>query len=979
MKKILSVAMAAVMAGGITAAFAPQKVHADNPCIQTIYSTDPAPMVYDDTLYLYTGRDKDNSSNYFMPDWHCYSTTDMQNWTDHGCILSWDSFTWGKEDSAWAAQCIERNGKFYYYVTLNHKNGGGRAIGVAVADSPTGPFKDALGKPLVGPNWDYIDPTVFIDDDGQAWLMFGNPTCYYVKLNEDMTSYSGSIGKFDMNKNTFGPSDKRASSYGEGPWFYKRNGLYYLVYAAFYGSDGGESIGYSTAPSPTGPWTYGGQVMKTHNCFTNHPGVVDYKGKSYFFYHDASLKGGGTFDRSVCVDEFEYGRDGSIPTITPTKTGPQQIEALNPFVRNEAETICYSEGIKTETCSSGGLDIGNIENGDYIKVSGVDFGDGADNFTASVASNTDGGTIELHIDSKTGPVIGKVDVGNTGGWQTWDEVTTDVVADGEHDLYFVFKGGDGYLLNVDWWKFSGPGGSDPDPVDPDPESYIIHNTFERGTESWSGHGGASVSTTSSGAYQGKKCVKVTDRSAAWNGVEKKLGSSLEAGSTYSFSVNAKYDDGDPTSVFHFTLQYTGTDGEVYYDKLDTVTAAKGQWVQLSNQNYTLPAGATDMIIFVETGDGKADFYIDDFVAAQKGTAIDGAVGGTFALGDIDADGRINAFDLALARMGIISGFDSDMAALAADVDRSGKFEINDVVLIQQFILGNIKEFPDNTPEPEPSNFIYDSALQFKAAPDKYLEPCSQAGKIIKESYTGINGNKSLNVYLPYGYDSSKKYNIFYLMHGGGENENTIFSNDVKMHNILDHMIMNGELEPLIVVTPTFNGCPAPDNNMGAGTVWDEMRQSIIPFVEKKYSTYANSTSEADLKASRYHRAYGGFSMGGGSTWNMFINNLDICAYYMPLSGHCWGGLTGLQNAIDKSGFQKNEYFIFAATGSKDLAYNNMLGLINPLKQDTKRFTTTSDFSKGNFYFLVADGRDHWWDHVRHYIYDALPYFFHEGQ
>ena len=133
----------------------------------------------------------------------------MQNWTDHGMILSWDSFTWGKEDTAWAAQCIERNGKFYYYVTLEHKNGGGRAIGVAVADSPTGPFKDALGKPLVGPNWDYIDPTVFIDDDGQAWLMFGNPSCYYVRLNEDMVSYSGSVGKFDMNAQTFGPSGKQ--------------------------------------------------------------------------------------------------------------------------------------------------------------------------------------------------------------------------------------------------------------------------------------------------------------------------------------------------------------------------------------------------------------------------------------------------------------------------------------------------------------------------------------------------------------------------------------------------------------------------------------------------------------------------------------------------------------------------------------------------------------------------------------------------
>ena len=222
------------------------------------------------------------------------------------------------------------------------------------------------------------------------------------------------------------------------------------------------------------------------------------------------------------------------------------------------------------------------------------------------------------------------------------------------------------------------------------------------------------------------------------------------------------------------------------------------------------------------------------------------------------------------------------------------------------------------------------------------------------------------------------------MHGGGENENTIFSNDVKMQNILDHMIMNGELEPTIVVTPTFNGCPAPDNNMGAGTVWDEMRQSIIPFVEGKYSTYAESTSIEDLRASRYHRAYGGFSMGGGSTWNMFNNNLDICAYYMPLSGHCWGGAQAVQNAVDKSGLSQREYFVLAATGDQDLAYNNMVGLIDPLKKDTQRFTYTSDFSEGNFYFLVArsegnNKKTHWWGFVRWYIYDALPYFFHEGQ
>jgi len=517
-------------------------------------------------------------------------------------------------------------------------------------------------------------------------------------------------------------------------------------------------------------------------------------------------------------------------------------------------------------------------------------------------------------------------------------------------------------------------------IEPDENGYYFHSTFEGSSDSWEGRGAASVTTSGRTAYAGKESLLVQDRTDAWNGVNRKLNSAFKAGEEYSFSTDVIYLDGPDSQLFYLTMQYEDTEGTVHYDKVAKGTAVKGEWIQLSNTNFLIPEGASNLNLYVETAEGDSNFYIDEAIGAVAGTKIEGAgEAPVITLGDVDCDGRIDAFDIALARMGLIDGFDSKYSELAADVDKSGKFELNDVVLIQQFVLGKIKEFPDNTPEPEPSNFVYDPAVQFKAAPDKYLEPCSQAGKIIKETYTGINGQKSLNVYLPYGYDSSKKYNIFYLMHGGGENENTVFSNDVKMHNILDHMIMNGELEPLIVVTPTFNGCPAPDNNMGAGTVWDEMRQSIIPFVEKKYSTYAKSTSEADLKASRYHRAYGGFSMGGGSTWNMFINNLDICAYYMPLSGHCWGGLTGLQNAIDKFGFKKNEYFIFAATGNKDLAYNNMLGLINPLKQDTKHFTDTSDFSKGNFYFLVADGRDHWWGHVRHYIYDALPYFFHEGQ
>ena len=166
---------------------------AQNPIVQTYYTADPAPMVHNGTVYVYTSHDEDVTvRNFFtMNDWRCYSSTDMVNWTDHGAVLSYKSFEWSRGD-AWAGQCIYRNGKFYYYLPVNQKNGG-NAIGVAVSDSPTGPFKDALGKPLLT-GYGYIDPSVYIDDDGQAYLYWGNPHLWYVKLNQDMVSYDQNVG-----------------------------------------------------------------------------------------------------------------------------------------------------------------------------------------------------------------------------------------------------------------------------------------------------------------------------------------------------------------------------------------------------------------------------------------------------------------------------------------------------------------------------------------------------------------------------------------------------------------------------------------------------------------------------------------------------------------------------------------------------------------------------------------------------------------
>ena len=417
-------------------------------------------------MYVYTGHDEDNADFFWMQEWRVYSTDDMVNWLDHGSPLALESFSWA-DDRAWASQCVERDGKFYWYICAHSKISKGMAIGVAVSDTPTGPFRDAIGKPLFeNGSWDHIDPTVLIDDDGQAWLMWGNPQCYYLKLNRDMISYSGELGLLDMTEEAFGgpimskreKGKKYKDSYVEGPWLTKRNGTYQLLYAA-----GGvpEHIAYSTASSPTGPWKYAGEIMPLSDTksFTNHCGVADYKGHSYFFYHTGKLPNGGGFGRSVAVEEFKYNADGSFPTILPTDEGVKPIGKFDPYRKVEAETMAFSKGVKTEQNDQVGVYVTDIHNGDYIKLQNVHFCNKVPRtFTARVASGLHGGQIEIRIDSVGGKLLGTVNVPGTGGWEQWQTITTDLTAitSGHHDMYFVFKGRKGpKLFNFDWWEMRG--------------------------------------------------------------------------------------------------------------------------------------------------------------------------------------------------------------------------------------------------------------------------------------------------------------------------------------------------------------------------------------------------------------------------------------------------------------------------------------------------------------------------------------------
>ena len=301
-------------------------IYAKNPIITEIFTADPAPLVYNDTVYLYTSHDTASvdADNYEMPDWYIFSSTDMVNWKNHGACLSPQNFSWA-DKHAYAGECIYRDGKFYWYVPTGHKkdenSDGGFGIGVAVSDNPTGPFKDALGEALIVNEmttdmeygWDDIDPAAFIDDDGQAYLYWGNGSCKWVKLKDNMIELDGPI-------HTFTPKN-----FVEGPWVYKRNELYYMVYASK--GTKNERIEYCTAKSPEGPWNYQGLIADSNpNCFTIHPGIIDYKGQSYFFYHDGSLPTGGSYRRSICVDSLHYNPDGTIEKVTKTREGVQPVQ-----------------------------------------------------------------------------------------------------------------------------------------------------------------------------------------------------------------------------------------------------------------------------------------------------------------------------------------------------------------------------------------------------------------------------------------------------------------------------------------------------------------------------------------------------------------------------------------------------------------------------------------------------------------------------
>ncbi|HYH04343.1 MAG TPA: family 43 glycosylhydrolase, partial [Bacillota bacterium] len=296
-----------------------------NPLITTIYTADADCLVANNAFYVYCGRDEAASGQqaFIMDEWHILKSTDMRNWTDLGVKLSLSTFKWANAN-AWAGSVCYKNGKYWWYVPVNDKTTNAMAIGVASSTSPEGPFTDALGHALITnqtPNCNIfnIDPGVFVDDNGQAYLYWGGYWALRaVKLNDDMISFSGTPIQ------PSGVPYSGTTGYWEAPTLRKYNGLYYFSYAA---NQNPATIEYCTATNPMGPWTYRGRILDTTTpTGTNHHSYAQYGGRWFIVYHTSPA--GDDYHRRVHCDEMFYNADGTIRKVVQTSAGPSPVTGI---------------------------------------------------------------------------------------------------------------------------------------------------------------------------------------------------------------------------------------------------------------------------------------------------------------------------------------------------------------------------------------------------------------------------------------------------------------------------------------------------------------------------------------------------------------------------------------------------------------------------------------------------------------------------
>ncbi len=361
----------------------PMMATAQNPVIRDQFSADPTARVFNNKVYLYPSHDimppAGQRQDWFcMEDYHVFSSENLTDWTDHGMIVTQNKVPWVRKDSysMWAPDCVERNGKYYFYFPSAPAAGGGFAVGVAVADRPEGPFV-CEPEPIKGVNG--IDPCVLQASDGNAYIFWGNGRCAKLKPNMKELADDNPKSKVkwrDREMEMIGVNclEGLPNRQAEGPFAFEANGWYYLTYP--YVRENTEVLGYAMSKNPMGPYEYKGLIMAEHpnGCWTNHHSIINYKGQWYLFYHTNFFSPKDDKRRSVCIEKLAFNADGTIQEVKETMRGVginQATEKIEIDRYNTASAGVTTAHVDTTRAFSG--DYATIPSKGWIKYADVDF------------------------------------------------------------------------------------------------------------------------------------------------------------------------------------------------------------------------------------------------------------------------------------------------------------------------------------------------------------------------------------------------------------------------------------------------------------------------------------------------------------------------------------------------------------------------------------------------------------------------------
>lgn len=419
---------------------------AQNPiCPPGLNICDPTARVWKDgKLYVYGTRDE-NFKSWGSYDIWVLSTSDLVNWE-----YTPDTMVPFNDNKLWAPDVAFKNGTYFMYFIQPNLN-----QYVATSDSPKGPFTNP--KEIYLKNMNQIDPAVFLDDDGQAYYIWGQFQAKIAKLKPNM---------IEMDTTTIVDNlvTEKEHFYHESGYMIKRNGIYYLVYADMSRKGMPTCIGYSTSKSPLGPFKYGGVIIDNDGCdpnnWNNGGSIVEFKGQWYVFYHRAT--NGGQLPRKACIEPIWFENDGSIKEVEMTSQGAGK--PLDAFSQIEAERACLLSGnVRIESYiwdqanplnPANADQLGQIVNNDRAAYKYINFGSGATSVSVRVAPGAKPGKIFFQIDNTWSPKIGILDIPGGGDGKTWTTLSGKInEVKGVHALHFKFAAVEKESFNIDWFRF----------------------------------------------------------------------------------------------------------------------------------------------------------------------------------------------------------------------------------------------------------------------------------------------------------------------------------------------------------------------------------------------------------------------------------------------------------------------------------------------------------------------------------------------